>query len=292
MKIRNSLVALTLGSATAVSSVGCSTWNTPFTGGEKNWNPNTWFKKEFQEPCQIATIWKHDILPGTPTGPQSGFGARVYLYNERSQAIPVDGDLTIHGYVTTPSSGDDLRVDPDKKFIFSSEQLASQFSPSDMGASYSIWVPWDSDSGYREEVTLIATFKSKQGTVVQGAPTKLFLPGKSRFPEAAETASSIQPASFQRKSLPKYDVGPSPNKESTRITTIEVPGTSTLAREPQSVSVGSRAGSRAVSLNAPTMLSQAASNPAPSEQAASDQAHGTYRAQALPPPPATPSILR
>ncbi len=238
MKMRKQLALWALTSATAVGSLGCSAWSPATPRTEKSWKPSTWFKKEFQEPASVATIWKADTIaePGQPG--QRGFGARVYFYNERSQAIPIEGDLVIHGFLTTPSSRKSPNDQADKKFTFSEEQLASQYSPSDLGASYSIWVPWDTEGGFREEITLVATFKSKKGTVVQGAPSRLFLPGKPRYPEALSLPDEVQQISYQKHSFPTYGIDPTPSKTATRITTIEVPRDAQLGREPEGVSVG------------------------------------------------------
>ncbi len=231
---------------------GCSSWTPKSKPGPRTvWNPTTWFNKEYQQPASLATIWKADQIqqPGHPA--QRGFGASVYFYNERSQAIPVEGDLVIHGYLTTPSSRKQPHEEPDQKFTFSTEQLASQFAPSDMGASYNIWVPWDVAGGFREEVTLIATFKSKKGGVVQGSPTRLFLPGSSRSPENDPRGipESVQQVSYQQRSIPTYDVGPAPEKTTTRITTIEIPSESKLSRPSEGISVGGGDSGRGQSLD-------------------------------------------
>ena len=223
---QQSLTVLGLAAATFMASAGCSSWSAQTKPGQKTWNPKTWFKNEFQDPVSIATIWKADALAELGGPEQRGFGARVYFYNERSQAIPVDGDLVVHGYLTTPGSSHQSKDSSDQKFAFSASQLASQYSPSDLGASYSIWVPWDANQGYREEVTLIATFKSKNGAVVQSAPTRLFLPGMARFPENEPLSSQpIQQVSFRHQSIPTYDVGPAPAKSNARVTTIDLPQT-------------------------------------------------------------------
>jgi len=186
----------------------------------------------------LATIWKADTLTEPGQQEQRGFGARVYFYNDRSQSIPVEGDLVVHGFLTTPSSRQQAEEHADKKFTFSAEQLAGQYSPTDLGASYSIWVPWDADGGFREEVTLVATFKSKGGAVVQGAPTRLFLPGQARMSEDLKLPEAVQQVSYQKSSIPTYDLQASPPKSQTRITTIELPDDSQLRRDSQGVRVG------------------------------------------------------
>lgn len=237
MRMPRKFVWVTLVSAVSATSTGCSSMSGTLPTN-LSWKPTTWFKKEFQEPVSVATIWKADTItePGKPG--QRGFGARVYFYNDKSQSIPVEGDLVVHGYLTTPSSRQHSNEQADKRFSFTSEQLASQYSPSDLGASYSIWVPWDEEGGFREEVTLVATFKSKSGSVVQGSPTRLFLPGEARFSEDLKLPDSVQQVSYQKESLPTYDIQPAPLKPVTRVTTIDVPTDSQLNREPEGISVG------------------------------------------------------
>ncbi len=124
---------------------GCAS----LTGGDKAKNKpkkdSSWFswkKKEYQTPHSMAVIWSEDVLtvPGKP--PTRGFGGRIYFYNEKSQAIPVEGELMVYGY-------DESAVKPastaapaaDKRFRFTSEQFTQHFSESELGASYSIWIP-------------------------------------------------------------------------------------------------------------------------------------------------------
>lgn len=224
-KTRKTLACLLAVALLSGTTTGCASWKKP--SSEKTWNPKTWFKKEYQEPVSMATIWRADRMAEPGQREMRGFGARIYFYNEKSQAIPVDGDVVVHGYVTTPSSRKAASEQPDRKFTYTSEQLASQYSPSDMGASYSIWVPWDED-GFREEVTLIATFKSKKGGVVQASPTKIFLPGKSPLPDE-QLPPATQQVSYKKSTKPTYDIGPAPETlPSTRVTTIELPQKSRL----------------------------------------------------------------
>jgi hypothetical protein len=237
MKYQHYSVAWPILCVLCLACLGCGSISAP-TPSQNPWNPTSWFKKEFQEPVSVATIWKADTIADAGQPEQRGFGARIYFYNERSQSIPVDGDLVIHGFLTTPSNRQQTAEQADKKFTFAAEQLATQYSPTDLGASYSIWIPWDAEGGFREEVTLVATFKSKNGGVVQGAPTRLFLPGQARFSDDLKLPKSIQQVSYEKSSIPTYDLEPAPPKPETRITTIEVPSDSQLRRDSQGVSVG------------------------------------------------------
>ncbi|MBX3424002.1 MAG: hypothetical protein KF752_20790 [Pirellulaceae bacterium] len=287
-----------------ITGTGCSSWNGA-TSSNKTWNPKTWFKEDFQEPASVATIWKSDVIAPPGEAEQSGFGGRIYFYNERSQAIPVDGDLVVHGYVTTPSSRKQDKVEAEQKFTFSGEQLASQYSPSDLGASYSVWVPWSSEGGYRQEVTLIATFKSKQGTVVQGSPTRLFLPGASPIEGDKSDASAVRPVSYQRQSLPTYDIATPASTSaatSTRITTIEIPRESQLGRHSEGVRVGGGQGAPMNHSSSYPMPSESPSADSSTDDRASGVSVGaghrlqaanlpsvlpSFEMQTLPPPPAT-----
>ncbi|GIW97362.1 MAG: hypothetical protein KatS3mg111_0695 [Pirellulaceae bacterium] len=196
-----------------------------------------WFDEEYQTPESLAVIWAPEVLnvPGKP--PTRGFGGRIYFYNAKSQAIPVDGELVVHGYRTTDEkkSAESWRVEADKTFVFTGEQLTTHFSPSQLGASYSIWIPWDAVGGYREEITLIPTFKAADGKIVQGAPARVFLPGKSR--DGDEQTPTVSPqVHYRHATIPSYDIEPSnahveaEKRGGMQTTTITVPADSSLLR--------------------------------------------------------------
>lgn len=214
-----------------VASTGCSSWS----GGSKNANsgfswssPNTWFKKEYQTPDELAAIWSPDVLMVQNRGSFRGFGGRIYFYNAKSQAIPVDGDLIVHGYEATGNAKEreegSLHATADRTFEFSGEELATHFSPSQLGASYSVWIPWDEANGERKEIMLIPTFKTKDGKVVQGSPAKLYLPGAEKD-DFGRTQLPAQQVSYRASSTPTNNVvshqaGTTSNRM--RTTTIDV----------------------------------------------------------------------
>jgi hypothetical protein len=143
---------------------------------------SSWFKfgkKEYQTPQSMAVIWKEDTIFVPGKAPTRGFGGRVYFYNEKSQAIPVEGELTVYGY--DESQPHHAKINPDqadKKFKFTSEQFTKHFSESQLGASYSIWIPWDGVGGPTKKVALLPTFVTTDGKLVRGESSTQVLPGQ------------------------------------------------------------------------------------------------------------------
>ncbi|MEM8734275.1 MAG: hypothetical protein AAGG44_08635 [Planctomycetota bacterium] len=290
-------LAIALGAATT----GCSSLQKSASKKkDSKWSWSKLWKEEFQEPSSIAAIWSFDTLATENKSTERGFGGRIYFYNEKSQAVPVNGDLTIYGYVTTPGYSDPEKVEPDQKFDFKAEQLASHFSPSEIGASYSVWVPWDRVGGHREEITLIPTFKSEEGSLVQGTPAKVFLEGTPREKHHLP-GPKAQTVSY-RRAVPTEPsaIDTMPSIGTTKTTTIEVPGEASLGRsrrrsftlgagrtnvnstqnsfQPSGFSVG---GGKALPANAAPKLP--AQNGIPS-----DSRQPGYQLRALTPPQRTP----
>jgi len=186
-------------------------------------------KKEYQEPRSLVSTWSEDTLiaPGKPV--TRGFGGRFYFYNDRSQVIPVDGELIVYGFEdknvnalsvpspngvrpVTPSPSDQPVGEADKKFRFTSEQFTQHFSQGDLGASYSVWIPWDTAGGPQRKITLIPCFITKDGRTVRGEASKQVLSGKptvvasstitdNPIQHATANQSSSQAGSVQQASM-------------------------------------------------------------------------------------------
>ncbi|MCY2976896.1 MAG: hypothetical protein NTW52_19740 [Planctomycetota bacterium] len=168
-------------------------------------------KKEYQEPRSLVSTWTEDTLiqPGKPV--TRGFGGRFYFYNDRSQVIPVDGELVVYGFEdlqasetplpngmpqVSPSPSDLPVVEADKKFRFTAEQFTQHFSQGDLGASYSVWIPWDAAGGPQRKITLIPCFVTKDGRTVRGDASKQVLSGKPAVVASTKTSTNpIQLAS-------------------------------------------------------------------------------------------------
>jgi len=123
-------------------------------------------------PHKMAVIWKDTVMqrPGSPS--TRGFGGRVYFYGAENNAIKVDGEMIVYGFDSEAG-----KSEADKKFVFKSESLNGHYGKTDLGHSYSFWIPWDKSGSDRIAVTLIPIFKNADGSVVKGPQTINVLPG-------------------------------------------------------------------------------------------------------------------
>lgn len=223
--------------AMTLTSVGCESLTTDSAAGKKKKKDANWFtfkKKEYQAPQSVNVTWTHDILtlPGKPA--TRGFGGRFYFYNEKTQAIPVDGELTVYGFDDT--HGQQVKEDlsqATKRFRFTAEQFTSHFTEGELGASYSVWIPWDAAYGGQKKIMLIPTFMTKDERMIRGAAASLNLPGKSSEDPnlgMVQQASSVVPTVMPGQLQPISPSGGS------RSTTIQLPSRS-LRRQSQSPEV-------------------------------------------------------
>lgn len=176
--------------ACSLMLTGCASWND--WGKAKDYVawPLSRFSKDYQNPQRLAAIWSPDVMtmPGKPAA--RGFGGRIYFYNEKSVPVPVKGELIVYGYEETTSANPEVKKSaPDRKFKFEKEQFAERFSKSDLGASYSVWIPWDDAGGPIKRITLIPIFKMEDGNLVHGDAAELTLPGKTPGPVMATSQS-------------------------------------------------------------------------------------------------------
>jgi hypothetical protein len=142
------------------------------------WSPEAKLKtSKFETPSHMIAIWSPDILtqPGKP--PTRGFGGRIYFYNDKNKAVPVEGQLVVYGY--DDEGNPHARGEPQKKFAFTPDQFAKHQSSSDLGPSYSVWVPWDAAGGEQRSVSLVPVFTSTAGKIVMGQQAINLLPGPS-----------------------------------------------------------------------------------------------------------------
>jgi len=200
---------------------------------------------EYESPTQIVAIWSDAVYtqPGSP--PIRGFGGRLYFYNNQNRAFPVEGQLAVYGYDDSIEGSPAER--PDRKFVFTPEQFTAHYTPTELGASYSIWIPWDEVGGVRRAISLMPVFRSTDGNVVMGHQSINILPGKTPknvdatpkgyfTPLSPSGSQDVRPASYER---PEHAVASTrdhwaqthtfvpkdASRERLRTTTIQVPMT-------------------------------------------------------------------
>ncbi len=216
--------------AMALSTVGCETLTTDSTGSKKKKKDSSWFsfkKREYQIPQSMNVTWTHDILTLPGKLATRGFGGRFYFYNEKTQAIPVEGDLVVYGFDDThkQKSSEDLNQ-ATKRFRFTAEQFTTHFTEGELGASYSIWIPWDEAYGEAKKIMLIPTFMTKEGRTIRGAAASLNLPGKSseNINEGiVQQTSAVVPTPLLSQSFDLRTSGNGNDISGLRTTTIQVP---------------------------------------------------------------------
>ena len=146
--------------------------------------PTEWFassdKKEITEskyprPVRMAAIWSPALLNTPGKKPTRGFGGRLYFYDGQNNSVPVEGQLVVYGYNDSQQSGDGKT--PDRRYAFTPEQFTTHYAPTDLGASYSIWIPWDEVGNAQVDVSLVPIFTAASGQLVIGQSSKALLPG-------------------------------------------------------------------------------------------------------------------
>ncbi len=142
----------------------------------------------YPDPAQMAATWSPDTLTQTGRVPTRGFGGRLFFFDEKTHAVPVDGTLVVHGFDETATDEKD-RV---KRFEFTPEQFTGHFSQSDLGASYSVWLPWDAIGGEQKKISLVASFVTAEGKTIQSSPSVVLLPG-SKMDTAESLANRYSP---------------------------------------------------------------------------------------------------
>ena len=164
-------------------------------------------KDEPRTPVKVVAMWKDTILyRADQPQPVRGFGGRLMFYGEKSEKpVKVEGTLTVYAFDETHSKKEDPR--PTRKYVFTAEQFALHYSKSDIGHSYSVWLPWDAASNPPCKISLIARFMpKKQGGLVVGEQCLQLLPGPEGLTPAAEppqtsgtprTANPVRPASAE-----------------------------------------------------------------------------------------------
>jgi hypothetical protein len=143
-----------------------------------------------QQPKSVAAIWTEGVVhqPGSP--PMRGFAGRLIFYGaDGTKPVKVDGGLVVYAFDEAGRNKLDAR--PDRKYVFTPEQLTSHYDKIKIGPAYSIWLPWDEAGGPSKEMSLIARFSPRGGQLVVGEMARVVLPGVGQ-PMIAETSRPNQ----------------------------------------------------------------------------------------------------
>lgn len=128
-------------------------------------------------PETMAVIWTDSIYSAPGAQPTRGFGGRFYFYDANGETIRVNGELSVFGFDDTMD--DSQTKVPQKKFVYPADQLQSHASVTDLGISYSFWIPWDAIGGERKAISLLPILKTPEGKIIRGEQTINVLPGKT-----------------------------------------------------------------------------------------------------------------
>lgn len=132
-------------------------------------------------PERMVSTWSETVLQQVGKTSERGFGGRLMFFKRGSEdPIRVDGQLVVYAYDETDR--EKYETHPARKYVFPREEFARHESESQLGPSYSIWLPWDEVGGKMKQISLIAKFEPHEGTYVMGEQTRHLLPGLSNLP--------------------------------------------------------------------------------------------------------------
>jgi hypothetical protein len=165
-----------LSAAASVTVAGCSMPKASDFKPSKLFSLSDEEEPEVGIPVRMVGTWTDTVLSQPGKKGQRGFGGRLMFY-ERSEEKPilVEGQLVVYAFDETGRDVTDNK--PTRRYVFPPDQIARHMSKSELGASYSFWLPWDDVGGPQTEVSLICRFEPKGGSVVTSEQTKHMLPG-------------------------------------------------------------------------------------------------------------------
>jgi hypothetical protein len=127
-------------------------------------------------PEKVIAVWADTVLYQPGERPVRGFGGRLMFYEgKKEKPVKVEGTLVIYAFEEDGRAPNNTK--PDRKYVFQQDQLPAHYSKSDLGHSYSVWLPWDEVGGPQKEISLIIRFEPKGGAVVVSEAVRQLLPG-------------------------------------------------------------------------------------------------------------------
>jgi hypothetical protein len=255
---------------------GCASLDLPSLNIEKYIPMMTGRTGQFKRPMKVVAFWTDTVRTADGQPAMRGFGGRLMFYDSKTnRPLKVAGTLVIYGFDESRTDQDNPR--PDRKFVFTQEQFAKHYSKSELGHSYSFWIPWDRVGGATKEIGLICRFTPVEGGAIVSEQVRQALPGVESSSPAPATATA--PVAGPVK-LVQYEVTAEQAAERRMATTtIDLNGPpdrrlpTALARPRPNFPTRST-DATALTTSAPTASSQAAAgqNPMNPQAGASNQA--------------------
>lgn len=176
-------------------------------------------------PTRLVEFWSEEVLTEAGMPSVRGFAGRVMFYDQtESKPVAVDGTFTVFAFDDADRSKG-LSA-PEKKFVYLPDQLPKYYSKSQMGPSYSFWLPWDEVGGPERKICMVARFEPRKGAPIVSRPCYKTLPGKAPAPgepgstvmniSTSRSPGAVRPVSYEEP------IGPAPTAQQATIT-IDVP---------------------------------------------------------------------
>ena len=171
-----------------LAACGCASFELPSLNLEKYLPMMTGRTGEFRRPLKMVAFWTDTVRTAEGQPAMRGFGGRLMFYDGKSgRPLKVAGTLVIYAFDESHATRDNPR--PDRKFVFTTEQFPKHYSKSDLGHSYSFWLPWDPVGGATKEVDLICRFTPVEGGAIVSEQVRQLLPGVERSSPAPALAT-------------------------------------------------------------------------------------------------------
>ncbi len=153
-----------------------------------------------QIPDSVVAMWTDTVMQQSGKQGVRGFGGRLMFYKKnKEEPVKVEGTLSVFAF--RDNGQDPTTTVPEKKYVFLPEQLEKHYSESELGHSYSIWLPWDEAGGTRHDLSLVVRFDPKLGAAVISKPSLQRLPGaEPTTTQNGDAQASHTPAGIQRVS--------------------------------------------------------------------------------------------
>jgi hypothetical protein len=175
-----------------VTIAGCA----PVMSFKAPWDKST--APNYETPDRILAIWSDTVLHEPGKSAVRGFGGRIFFYRDgEPDPVRIQGAVAVYAFDAEVL--DTENVAPEKKYVFTAEQVDKHYSRCSLGHSYSFWIPWDTVGGPNRQVSLVTRFEGSEGGVVISPPARKLLPGvgnKDKATSEQNSESLVQPASY------------------------------------------------------------------------------------------------